>query len=366
MKPKLSIHVLAITLALGGTGYHPDTGQSAAPSRPESRSAVIDGAKAGPGAMPAPRRPAAREPRPPVKGATRFHMEGVNFHPDDAIVLQIRSLRGALLRKNPAAPPVFDDKRSFIFSIDSGIVGIRTDSLTDLMNNYIFAYPKAPLGDIQVSTEEGRIKLTGKLHKLVTVPFEIVGELSATPEGKIKLHPTSIKALGVPVKGLLDLFDIELSELIKANEERGVKIVDDDLILDPELIIPPPEIRGKITAVRVEGDEVVQFFGPSDRLAQTNAWRLPRSRRQGSNYMYYRGGLLRFGKLIMTNADMRIVDSNPKDAFDFSIDHYNRQLVAGYSKNKANFGLVVHMPDYYRLRPKAPPASSPAGRQDSE
>jgi len=52
----------------------------------------------------------------------------------------------------------------------------------------------------------------------------------------------------------------------------------------------------------------------------------------------------------MNNADMQIVDSHPKDAFDFSIDHYNRQLVTGYSKNTARNGLVVFMPDYYQVK----------------
>jgi len=63
--------------------------------------------------------------------------------------------------------------------------------------------------------------------------------------------------------------------------------------------------------------------------------------------MYFRGGTIRFGKLTMSNADMQIVDSHPTDVFDFSIAHYNRQLVAGYSKNIPRHGLVVFMPDYY-------------------
>jgi len=66
--------------------------------------------------------------------------------------------------------------------------------------------------------------------------------------------------------------------------------------------------------------------------------------------MYFRGGTLRFGKLTMNNADLRIIDASPKDIFDFSLDHYNSQLVAGHSKNTPNFGLVVVMPDYYKLR----------------
>ena len=43
--------------------------------------------------------------------------------------------------------------------------------------------------------------------------------------------------------------------------------------------------------------------------------------------------------------DLQLIDADPKDPFDFSPERYNEQLVAGYSKNTANKGLMVFMPD---------------------
>ena len=274
------------------------------------------------------------------RGATRVEMKNVDFHSNDDFVLRIRGLRGAFLRRNPSVPVVFDDKRSFVLRIDSGTVGIRIDNLAELMNNYVFAYPKAPLKKIEISTKGNQIKLSARMHKVIDVPVRIVGTLSPTPEGKIRLHPESIKAAGLPVKGFMHLFGLDLSEVMKANENRGVKIDGDDIIMDQERMIPPPAIRGRITAIRVENNEVVQDFGGGSKLGAA----------KGSNYMYYRGGMLRFGKLTMNNADLKIIDTDPGNPFDFSIDHYNTQLVAGTSKNTPNFGLVVYMPDYYKVR----------------
>ncbi len=48
--------------------------------------------------------------------------------------------------------------------------------------------------------------------------------------------------------------------------------------------------------------------------------------------MFFRHGVLRFGKLTMDDTDLMIVDANAKDPFDFFLDHYNTQLVAGYSQ----------------------------------
>ena len=278
-------------------------------------------------------------------GATRVQMRNVDFRTDDAIVLRIREMRGALLRKSKATPPVFDDKRSFIMRIDSGTIGIRTDSLSYLMNDYVFAYPKAPLKKLNISTQGNQLKMTGKMHKGLDIPFKIIGNIEATPEGKIRLHPTSIKAAGIPVKGLMKMFGVELDELLKTSESRGVRMDDNDIIMDPELMLPPPTIRGRIVAVRVEGDEVVQDFGAVRGGSAHVA-----ARQGGSNFMYFHGGTIRFGKLTMNNADLRIVDASPTDRFDFSLDHYNSQLVAGHSKNTSDFGLIVVMPDYFRLR----------------
>ena len=281
-------------------------------------------------------------------------MRNVDFHVDDTIILHVRNLRGALLRTNSANPAFFDDKNSFNIRIDSGTISMSTESLASLMNNFVFAYPKAPLKDVSLSTEGNQIKMKGTVHKVTDLPFEIVGDLSATPEGKIQLHPTSIKTGGIPVKGLMNLFGIELEELIKGTESRGVKIDDNDIIMDPEVMIPPPQIRGKISAIRIEGNDVIQVFGPEDKSSGSSNT----SRRRGSNFMYFRGGTIRFGKLTMSKADLRLIDKDPKNPFDFSLEHFQSQLVAGYSKNQPNLGLVVYVPDYSTLRGTASKTAS--------
>ena len=65
--------------------------------------------------------------------------------------------------------------------------------------------------------------------------------------------------------------------------------------------------------------------------------------------MLYRGGTLRMGKLLMVDADMQVTDTDPSDPFDFVIDGYNEQLVAGFTRNQSNFGLLVYMRDFNDL-----------------
>jgi hypothetical protein len=52
----------------------------------------------------------------------------------------------------------------------------------------------------------------------------------------------------------------------------------------------------------------------------------------------------------MTETDLELVDQDPKDPFDFNVEHWNDQLVAGYSKTTSTRGLKAHMPDYNDLK----------------
>jgi hypothetical protein len=81
-----------------------------------------------------------------------------------------------------------------------------------------------------------------------------------------------------------------------------------------------------------------------------------------TNEVYFRGGRLRFGKLLMTDTDLQIVDADPRDPLDLNLERYLRQLVAGTSRTLANGGLRVVMPDYRRVAggPAAPEATSAA------
>jgi hypothetical protein len=74
--------------------------------------------------------------------------------------------------------------------------------------------------------------------------------------------------------------------------------------------------------------------------------------------MEYRHGDLGFGKLTMKDADLILIDLDPRDRFDFYLDHYKQQPEAGYTKTTAELGLRVYARDYNNLHPQ-PLSNSP-------
>jgi hypothetical protein len=278
-------------------------------------------------------RPPADEP-----GPVEVQMRNIVYHFTPAIAVHIRYLHGHLIADGV---PVFDDKNSFQLEVGSAEMAMPLASLTNVLNDVVLASDKAPLKAVSLSVgAKGVLKVKGKLHRKGDIPFESEGALTATPDGKIKLHVEKVKALHLPVKGMMDLLGVEVSDLVNTGKVTGMKAEKDDLILDPETLLPPPHIRGKVTAVRMEAGNVVLGLGKGIEMPM---------RVSPANYMAYRGHQLRFGKLTMSDTDMVLIDMDPKDPFDFYLDGYMQQLVAGYTKETASFGLRVYMRDYNKL-----------------
>jgi hypothetical protein len=267
-------------------------------------------------------------------------MRNVDFHVDSSIVLAIRYVRGELRRSSPDHPAFLDDKHSFTLGIDSARIGITPASLGDLLNRYAFAYPGSPLRKLTITIEHGRLKQQGLLRG---VPFTVLGDLTLTPDGQLRLHPSSVKVAGANVGGLMKLFGLHLQQLVDTRQARGVRLERDDFILSPAELLPPPKIEGRLAKVEVTDSEIVQIFRP---LPGHEIEPMTPPMARAANYMFFRTGVLRFGKLTMDDTDLLIVDADPGNALDFFLDHYNAQLVAGSSRNTADHGLIVTMPDY--------------------
>ena len=290
----------------------------------------------------APSPPSAAPQERNEDGAVAVEMRNVAYHFTGDVFVHIARLQGALLPSKRGEIPVFDDKHSFAIRIDSAEIAMPVTSLANVLNSNVFQGSNAPLKDISIRAKGSKLEVKGKLHSKGDVPFESEGELSATPDGKIRLHLEKIKAIHVPVKGLMDLLGLDLGDLIKTNKVRGVQVEKDDLILDPQQVLPPPQIVGRVTAVQVRGNDVVQIFGNSSPAHPL---------RLSGNYMAYRGNQLRFGKLTMSDTDLVLIDMDPADPFDFYLDHYKEQLMAGYSKTTSTSGLNTYMRDFNKLKP---------------
>jgi hypothetical protein len=321
--------VLGTLLLLGGCNANKYKASATVEQRDDITPAVVQGSK---------------------NTQTQVEMVNVNIHLDPVLILHIHHLSGQFLPTKKGQPPAFDDKLSYLVAIDSAEIGVTAASMSHALNTYVFGAPDAPLKNLMLSIQGNQIKQAGTLNKGIGIPFEMTGTMSATADGRIRIRPTQVKAAHLPVEGVMKLFGLDMAKLVNIRNSKGVSVEGNDLILDSAQMLPPPMMRGRITAVHIEGDEIIQIFG-TERALQARKPSI-------NNYMSYRGGVLRFGKLTMNDTDVQLIDADPTDPFDFFPDHYQDQLVAGYSKTTASGGLLVYMPDYEKIsKPLSPQAT---------
>jgi hypothetical protein len=273
--------------------------------------------------------------------AVETEMRNVDLHLTRDVVLHVRSLRGRFVAEGTRQAPYLDDPRSYSVTVDNGEVAVDLASLNALMTRALVGHSN--VRGLQLSIDaDGGVRQKGTVSRGIPVPFDVKASVSPTPDGRIRIHAESVKGFGIPVNPLLRAFRIQMDDLFKVDSDRGVIVDGNDVLLDPSMLMPPPVMHGRITAVRVEKDALVQVFGTSAHTPLSPP-------ATSKNYIYWRGGQLSFGKLTMRKTDLELVDRDPRDPFDFSVDRWNEQLVAGYSKITPGRGLKAHMPDYNDL-----------------
>ncbi|HEY6948877.1 MAG TPA: hypothetical protein VI297_08685, partial [Gemmatimonadales bacterium] len=193
---------------------------------------------------------------------------------------------------------------------------------------------------LNVTVEGGRIKQTGAVRG---ISFTILADLLTTSQGELRLHPTSIKVGGLPVGGLMKFFGLELQRLMDVRQAHGVRLEHNDFVLSPAELLPPPVVRGHVAAVEVHDGEIVQVFRPAGGGANA---RLVPPDTNATNYMYFRGGVLRFSNLTMNGANLQLVGTHGRGPFEFYLDRYTSQLAAGYIKAMSGGAVVAYLPNY--------------------
>jgi len=234
-------------------------------------------------------------------------------------------------RSHPGVNASFDDPDSFYIDIDSGVLRANIGDI----GNYLNAV-KAPIKNVTLSGNGGTIQLKGTLHKLISIPIAITGEISATPDNRIRVHVTKINVLKIPFKALLGSFHLTVSDLVGGNIP-GLQVSGNDIYLDTQTLLPAPHLRGHLTAVRVVNPDLEEVYGNAQAdLTRVEQWR---------NFLRLEGGVIDFGRLIMDPVDLIMIDISNDAWFDLDLAHYQKQLIYGYTRMTPQAGLQIFMPD---------------------
>lgn len=256
--------------------------------------------------------------------------------------IYIRWLRGQMIPTRRNVNPSFDDPNSFVLDIQSGVVHANIGDIANFLNASGVAH--SPLKNIKLSGDGNQIKLTGTVHKMISLPVAMIGTLSTTPDNRIQIHVTKLSVLKIPFKGLLGDFHVTIADLFHPQDIPGIQVAGNDVYLDTQQLLPPPHIRGQLTSVRIVNPDLEEIYGNGqDAENHVEQWR---------NFLRLSGGSIEFGKLTMHPVDLIMIDISRDAWFDLDLTNYQAQLVNGYTRITPQSGLQIFMPDLDSLPKK--------------
>jgi hypothetical protein len=263
-----------------------------------------------------------------------IEMRSVDLHVSDAVLLHVRDLRAVILPTRADQPPSLDSPTSYRIRVLSGTLAMTTDALTPFLNDAVFNYKGSPLKNLSVTTDSTGIVVTGTLHKVVDIGFRMRGDVSVTPDGQIRIHPTKMTD-----QKLLHTLGLHMSDLVDVQHARGLTLDKDDIIINANAALSPPTVEGRIAQVHVQGNALVERFAGDSASGPARDSTAP-------GFVKIHGGRLAFGRLLMTNTDVVIVGPNPHGVFELSLPRYAAQVVTGYTVTTPSMGLIVHAGRY--------------------
>jgi hypothetical protein len=261
--------------------------------------------------------------------------KGPNFR------VYVRWLRGQIIPTRRNVNPSFDDPDSFLLNIKAGFVRANVGDICEFLNASLSA--KSPLKNVTLSGDGNQIRLHATLRKLISLPIELIGTIAPAPGNRIQIHVTKLSLLKIPLKSILGGFHIGVSDLVP-DGMPGIKVSGNNILVDPQKLLPPPNIRGQLTGVRIVNPDLEAVYGDAETTVKdVEQWR---------NFLKLSGGTLDFGKLTMRHVDLIMIDLSNDAWFDLDLAHYQEQLVNGYTRMTPQAGLQIFMPDLNKLPPQ--------------
>jgi hypothetical protein len=276
-------------------------------------------------------------------GAPRFVAHNAYYRIDPRVGIQLDDLDADIVQ-HAAGPFVPADKESFDIAVHHADATITAPALEALIGTYVFGDDGAPVKDVKLGMKGDRLQLSGKLKKLIWVPFSCEGGVAPLPDGRIRFTPTNVTAAGVRVDRLMDLVGLEIAKVFELRKDKGITIEGNDFVLDVAGMIPPPRMAGKVTAATIaNGSLALALAQGAARPA------LPLPVPAVRNYLAIWGGNVRLGSATLADAKVQVCDADPADPLAFALDHFGDALEAGVIDLLKDGGAIAYIPDLHKF-----------------
>ncbi len=198
--------------------------------------------------------PAVEPPKCPA--TSQISMSSGDFSSQPGVSFHLRGFAGKSVPEGARAPMCFQKDTV----VQHGVIFVSSESLTHLFAKKI-SDAGGLIQDLKIEHAENLVRMTGTIKKVVPIHFTVEGPVS-TDGTSISVNATSIKADGIPVKGLLALFGKSLGSVMGSQNVTGLTIEEDRASFRPDLLA---HLKGHILSAVTSPNGLTLTYGPPSR-----------------------------------------------------------------------------------------------------
>ncbi|MGI9104114.1 MAG: hypothetical protein ACR2IF_16870 [Terriglobales bacterium] len=197
--------------------------------------------------------PDTKPGNPPAEKGTRLYIQSGTLYAKSGAAIHLHGF-DANIRDGKDPKDGHQDK---IVSVAGGSAMLAWDDLSKLLNGKLDGHQ---LQDVKITPDHGKVKISGKMKKAVSLPFTVEGPVTLTREGFIRLHTESMKTGKLPIKGLAELLGLDPQKMVGDGKIKGVSADKDGFSFDPDLLWGLP-VHGRVTRLSVQARGLLLVFG---------------------------------------------------------------------------------------------------------
>ncbi len=134
--------------------------------------------------------PAATNPATPESAPTAVYAHNLLLRKGPDLRIYVPWLRGNMIRTRRDVNPTFDDPDSFFLEVKTGVIRANIGDISNFLNAE--GQKGSLLTHITLLADGDHIKMKGSLHKLISLPVELLGTVAAASDNRIQVHVTKL------------------------------------------------------------------------------------------------------------------------------------------------------------------------------
>jgi len=240
------------------------------------------------------------------------------------IAFDVDQLSALLVPKKPDDPVIIDDPSSFVFTPLNGSVVINPEGLTALFNQYLVDYPDTQMRNLSVKTQKGKLIVDGEASKIpgTWLPFHMEGPVTLQQGHYFIYNPQKVEIAGIGTKGLLNLVNVQLQDLLQIETEGTELKGKNNVVLDLNYALPPPQQDVQVADMSIDDAGVhltfTSNFKPTPQEPIVNS----------DSYVMIQGGEVKTFRSVLTDVRLQMV-AKDGGRLDASLYNYRAQILSG-------------------------------------